>query len=53
MSIEWKIETFAVLSSTQDEAKERALVDAADEGLVIQSLTQSQGRGRHGDFGDI
>lgn len=49
MSIDWKIETFAVLSSTQDEAKERALADAADEGLVIQSLTQSQGRGRHGN----
>ena len=48
MSIDWKIETFAVLPSTQDEVKNRALEDGADEGLVIQSLTQTEGRGRHG-----
>lgn len=49
MSIDWNIETFAVLTSTQDEAKVRALDDAADEGLVVQSLTQSAGRGRQGN----
>lgn len=49
MSIQWKIETFAVLPSTQDEAKDRALEEAADEGLVIQALTQSEGRGRQGN----
>ena len=49
MSIQWKIETFAVLPSTQDEAKDRALDEAADEGLVIQALTQSEGRGRQGN----
>lgn len=49
MTIQWKIETFAVLPSTQDEVKDRALEDGADEGLVIQALTQSEGRGRHGN----
>lgn len=49
MSIDWKIETFAVLPSTQDEAKTRALDEAADEGLVVQALTQTAGRGRQGN----
>lgn len=49
MTIDWTIETFAVLPSTQDEVKDRALEDGADEGLVIQALTQSEGRGRHGN----
>lgn len=49
MSIDWKIETFAVLPSTQDEAKVRALDEGADEGLVVQALTQSEGRGRQGN----
>ena len=49
MTIDWKIETFAVLPSTQDEVKDRALEDGADEGLVIQALTQSEGRGRQGN----
>lgn len=48
MTINWTIETFAVLPSTQDEVKERAL-EGADEGLVVQALTQSEGRGRHGN----
>lgn len=45
----WKIENFAVLTSTQDEIKRRALDDGADEGLVVQALTQSEGRGRQGN----
>lgn len=49
MTIQWKIENFAVLTSTQDEVKSRALEDAADEGLVVQALTQSAGRGRQGN----
>lgn len=49
MSVTWKIETFAVLPSTQDEVKVRALDEGADEGLVVQALTQSGGRGRHGN----
>lgn len=48
MSIDWQIETFAVTTSTQDEVKDRAL-EGADEGLVIQALTQSSGRGRQGN----
>lgn len=48
MTINWTVETFAVSSSTQDEVKDRAL-DGADEGLVIQALTQTQGRGRRGN----
>lgn len=48
MTINWKIENFAVLPSTQDMVKDHAL-EGADEGLVIQALTQSEGRGRHGN----
>lgn len=48
MSIYWKIENFAVLPSTQDLVKDRAL-EGEDEGLVVQALTQSDGRGRHGN----
>ena len=47
MPITWDIQTFDALPSTQDICKERA-VDGACEGLVIQTLHQTAGRGRHG-----
>jgi len=48
MSIAWAIEVFDTLKSTQTLAVERAAA-GAPEGTVIQSLEQTQGRGRHGN----
>ena len=45
--MKFSIEEFKLLSSTQDLLKDRASAGAA-EGLVIQALEQSAGRGRHG-----
>lgn len=47
MSLSWDIQTFDTLPSTQDLCKARA-GEAAPEGLVIQAIAQSDGRGRHG-----
>lgn len=46
--IQWNVEIYGALPSTQDVVLLRAMQDGA-EGLVIQSLTQSAGRGRHGN----
>ncbi|MCB1782910.1 MAG: biotin--[acetyl-CoA-carboxylase] ligase [Alphaproteobacteria bacterium] len=43
----WSIKTFEALGSTQDQLKSLA-EDGALEGLVIQALSQTKGRGRHG-----
>lgn len=48
MTIPWKIEVFDRLPSTQDVAIARAAEGAA-EGMVIQSMIQTAGRGRHGN----
>lgn len=47
MAVRWDICQFNVLDSTQDSVK-HAAVDGVSEGLVIQALEQSAGRGRHG-----
>lgn len=47
MPIDWDIQTFDELPSTQDVCKARAF-EGGDEGLLIQTLHQTQGRGRHG-----
>ena len=47
MSISWDVKTFTSLPSTQDYVKELA-DEGLHEGLVIQSLIQTKGRGRHG-----
>ncbi len=47
MTILWELQVFDSLPSTQDVIKERAFAGAA-EGLVVQALAQSGGRGRHG-----
>lgn len=44
--MDWQVQTFASLSSTQDHLK--SIASECDEGLVIQALTQEEGRGRHG-----
>ncbi|MEM6810976.1 MAG: biotin--[acetyl-CoA-carboxylase] ligase [Pseudomonadota bacterium] len=46
MTIEWQIQSFDSLESTQDKAIEEAK-KGAEEGTVIQALTQTKGRGRH------
>jgi BirA family transcriptional regulator, biotin operon repressor / biotin---[acetyl-CoA-carboxylase] ligase len=48
MSIAWAIEVFDTLKSTQTLAVDRAAA-GAPEGTVIQSLEQTQGRGRQGN----
>lgn len=48
MTIGWSIEVFDTLPTTQDLAIARAESGAA-EGTVIQALSQSGGRGRHGN----
>lgn len=52
MSLNWSIETYERLSSTQDEMKARLAPGGAQslppEGLVIQAIEQSAGRGRQG-----
>lgn len=51
MSISWTIENYASVPSTQDIVLLRAMQDA-EEGLVIQTMTQTAGRGRHGNEWD-
>lgn len=48
MTIQWSIEVFDSLGSTQDLAIARA-EEGAPEGCVIQSMIQTGGRGRHGN----
>ena len=45
--IDWRIQTFASLPSTQDVVKQ-AILNQENEGLVVQALKQPAGRGRHG-----
>lgn len=47
MAIDWKIHTYAQLSSTQDYVRELVEEDFP-EGIVVQCLTQTKGRGRQG-----
>ncbi len=47
MTVDWRIESFDTLESTQELVKQRA-VDGEAEGLVAQALEQSGGKGRHG-----
>jgi BirA family transcriptional regulator, biotin operon repressor / biotin---[acetyl-CoA-carboxylase] ligase len=47
VTVRWRVETHGGLSSTQDAAANAARA-GAPEGLVIQALTQSAGRGRRG-----
>lgn len=47
MTIVWRIEAFDNLSSTQETVKDRAAKGEA-EGLVVQALEQTGGKGRHG-----
>lgn len=46
--MDWKVHTYAQLSSTQDYVRELA-EEGLPEGIVIQCLTQTKGRGRHGN----
>lgn len=46
--LNWQIETHNTLPSTQDEILARIQQDIAQEGLVICTENQTQGRGRHG-----
>src|SRR5688500_9625149 len=48
MAINWTIEVFETLPTTQDLAMARAEEGAA-EGAVIQAMIQNAGRGRHGN----
>ncbi len=48
MTIAWKIEVTDTMPSTQDAVLARA-EENAPEGLVVQTLEQSQGRGRQGN----
>ncbi|MBI4031434.1 MAG: biotin--[acetyl-CoA-carboxylase] ligase [Proteobacteria bacterium] len=43
----WKVHTYAQLPSTQDYVKELG-EEGLPEGTVVQCLTQTKGRGRHG-----
>ncbi len=47
MTINWQVETYDSLPSTQDAAKEKAQA-GAEQGLVVQALEQTGGKGRHG-----
>ncbi|MCB9983081.1 MAG: biotin--[acetyl-CoA-carboxylase] ligase [Rhodospirillales bacterium] len=47
MSIDWDIQLFPELASTQDLCKELA-VGGGPEGTVVQTFSQSGGKGRHG-----
>jgi BirA family biotin operon repressor/biotin-[acetyl-CoA-carboxylase] ligase len=49
--LNFTIDTYGSLPSTQDAVKDRAAKGAA-EGLVVQALTQTGGRGRHGNVWD-
>lgn len=46
--VQWKIHTYAQLPSTQDYVKELG-DEGLPEGIVVQCLTQTKGRGRHGN----
>lgn len=46
--IDWKTHTYAQLPSTQDYVKELG-DEGLPEGIVVQCLTQTKGRGRHGN----
>ncbi len=46
--MDWTVETFDSVDSTQDLLKDRAL-SGAPEGAVVQGLEQLKGRGRHGN----
>lgn len=48
MSISWDIENYGSLPSTQDVVLLRAMQDG-EEGFVVQTMTQTAGRGRHGN----
>lgn len=48
MTISWQIQCFGELGSTQDMVMHNAQ-EGGEEGLAIQALTQSSGRGRHGN----
>ena len=47
MSLDWVIETFDEVPSTQDCVREQAIQGAA-EGYCVQAINQTGGRGRHG-----
>ena len=47
MGLNWTLQVFDALPSTQDVCKQHAR-DGAAEGLVIQALQQDAGKGRHG-----
>lgn len=47
MSVHWQIETYETLESTQETLRER-LKQNPPEGLVVQAITQTRGRGRQG-----
>lgn len=47
-SLDWKVHTYAQLPSTQDYVKELG-DEGLPEGIVVQCLTQTKGRGRHGN----
>jgi BirA family transcriptional regulator, biotin operon repressor / biotin---[acetyl-CoA-carboxylase] ligase len=47
MSFDWQINTFAQVPSTQDYVRELA-EEGLPEGIVVQSLVQTKGRGRQG-----
>lgn len=51
MGIDWKVHTYAQLPSTQDYIRDLAAEDFP-EGVVIQCLTQTRGRGRLGNQWD-
>lgn len=46
MSIQWSIEEYEAVPSTQDLVKQKAA--SSDEGLVVRAFQQTDGRGRHG-----
>ncbi|MCB1839738.1 MAG: biotin--[acetyl-CoA-carboxylase] ligase [Alphaproteobacteria bacterium] len=47
MSVHWLIETYETLTSTQDMIRDR-LGENPPEGLVVQAIQQTRGRGRQG-----
>ena len=47
--VSWKIHNYAQLPSTQDYVKELG-DEGLPEGIVVQCMTQTKGRGRHGNI---
>lgn len=47
MTLNWQIETYETVESTQDAIRERLQKNPA-EGLVVQAIQQTRGRGRQG-----